>query len=139
MALRRDFQLSDEDRTFLDLMGLPWEAVVEGGVNWVLIHDFPTSNSGYSTDKVTAAIRLEPGYPLAQLDMVFVEPKLLRKDGREIPATNGTVTLLSRTFQQWSRHRSEKNPWQPGEDNLESHVMLIHDWFKREFERCPAQ
>lgn len=107
-------------------------------MRWILVHGLAMGNIGYSSERVTAAVRMEPNYPMAQLDMVFVEPRITRKDGRVIPATQADVTILGRPFQQWSRHRTQQNPWQAGEDNLESHFMLIGDWFQREFELCPA-
>lgn len=138
MTLRKDFEPLADDAEFLGRLGLRWETVIEGQVRWILVHGLATANDGYSSDRVTAAVRLEPNYPMTQLDMVFVEPHLTRKDGRPINATQASVTILGRAFQQWSRHRTAANPWRPGEDNLETHFMLISDWFQREFELCPA-
>ena len=80
MALRRDFDLLVQDRTFLDEYGCPWESVVDGS-QWVLIHEFPTHGE-YDHARVTAAIRMETGYPKAELNMVYFSPALLRKDGK---------------------------------------------------------
>ena len=52
----------------LEEYGLIWETIVDGS-RWVLIHEFPTSD-GYNYPRVTAAIRLETGYPVAELEMV---------------------------------------------------------------------
>ncbi|MBW4590160.1 hypothetical protein G7B40_039665 [Aetokthonos hydrillicola Thurmond2011] len=136
MDLRRQFNLLPVDEEFLNQYRLSWETIVDGS-QWVLIHDFPTHN-GYNHSKTTIAIRLESGYPQAQLDMVYAYPPLARKDGEQIPQTNATQQLDGKDWQRWSRHRTGANPWRPGEDSLETHIYLIEDWFVREFEKCPS-
>ena len=136
MAQRQQFTLRENDKTFLLNYGLPWEAMHEGS-QWVLIHNFPT-HGGYIQAEVSIAVRLETGYPHAQLDMVYVYPHLQRRDGQIIPATQATQTLDGKQWQRWSRHRTSTNPWRPGEDSLETHIYLIEDWFIREFEKCPT-
>lgn len=130
---RSQFSLPQEDELFLNQFGLPWETVIEGS-QWVLVHDFPT-HQGYNLPKASIAIRLENGYPFTPLDMVYVYPALTRNDGKPIPQTQVTQPLDGKGWQRWSRHRTAQNPWKPGEDNLESHLFLIQDWFVREFER----
>lgn len=133
MDLRRQFDLLLEDEKFLEDYGLPWETVVDGS-QWVLIHDFPT-HDGYNHTIVTVAIRMETGYPMTELNMVYFFPALARKDGKSIGATESPQQLDGKTFQRWSRHRTSNNPWKPGEDNLGSHIILIEDWLQREFDK----
>jgi hypothetical protein len=131
MALRRDFDLLPADRQFLENNGLPWEAVQDGSP-WVLMHQFPT-HPGYTHKTVTTAVRIETGYPLAQLDMAYFYPALVRVDGKPIGATSVIQPIAGLGYQRWSRHRTEKNPWKPGDDDLGSHFALIEDWLVREF------
>lgn len=131
MTLRRQFDLLPDDEKFLNEYGLPWETLVDGS-RWVLIHEFPTDD-GYNHPKASIAIRLETGYPQTALDMVYVYPALTRKDGKKIGATDGKQKLDGKVFQRWSRHRTKQNPWAPDRDNLGTHVILIEDWFAREF------
>ena len=131
--MRRDFKLPPEDETFLQEYGLPWEAVMDGSP-WVLVHEFPTPD-GYNHRRVTAAIRIETGYPNTELNMVYFFPALARLDGKPIGATEGTQDLDGKMFQRWSRHRSAQNPWKVGQDNLGSHVILVEDWLEREFKK----
>ena len=133
MGLRRDFDLLPQDEKFLEEYGLPWETVSDGS-QWVLIHEFLT-HDGYNHLRVTAAIRLETGYPNTELNMVYFFPALARKDGRAIGATNAEQSIDGKTYQRWSRHRTAENPWRVGFDGLETHVYLIEDWLAREFER----
>lgn len=131
--MRRQFRLSSKDEAFLEEYQLPWETIKDKS-NWVLIHNFPTPD-GYNHTKVSIAIMLSPGYPEAQLDMVYVYPLLARSDGKPIPQTNSKQSLDGKNWQRWSRHRTSQNPWRSGEDSLETHVYLIEDWFTREFEK----
>lgn len=137
MTLRRQFVLPAEDVKFLDDYGLPWEAIIDGSP-WVLIHEFPVPN-GYNHAKVTAAIRIETGYPHNELNMVYFFPALTRRDGQAIKATETPQPLDGKTYQRWSRHRTPQNPWRVGHDNIGSHIFLIEDWLEREFEKCPVQ
>ena len=133
MGLRRDFDLLPQDEKFLEEYGLPWETISDGS-QWVLIHEFPT-HDGYNHLRVTAAIRMETGYPNTELNMVYFFPTLARKDGRVIGATQDKQVINGKTYQRWSRHRTAQNPWRPGVDGVDTHVFLIEDWLAREFER----
>ena len=133
MGLRRDFDLLPQDEKFLEEYGLPWETISDGS-QWVLIHEFPT-HDGYNHLRVTAAIRMETGYPNTELNLVYFFPALARKDGRAIGATQAKQVIDGKTYQRWSRHRTTQNPWRPGVDGVDTHVFLIEDWLAREFER----
>lgn len=133
MTVRRDFDLLEADEKFLGEYGHPWETIIDGS-QWVLIHEFPT-HRGYNHPHVTAAIRMETGYPNTALDMVYFHPALARKDGEAIGATQTKQLIDGRRYQRWSRHRSAQNPWRAGVDGLDTHVFLIEDWLAREFER----
>ena len=131
--MRRDFDLLAEDAAFLDECGFTWESIADGS-QWVLINDFPLP-SGYTETHATAAVRLESGYPDAQLDMVYFHPAIVRRDRQPIGATNNFQAIDGRQFQRWSRHRTAQNPWIAGQDSLATHIMLVEDWLEREFEQ----
>lgn len=137
MALRRQFDLLPQDREFLDEYGLPWETIIDGS-QWVLVQDFPT-HEYYNHPAVTAAIRMETGYPNTELNMVYFFPALARKDGQAIGATDAVQAIEGKTYQRWSRHRTAQNPWKAGRDYLGTHIILIEDWLAREFEKCPPR
>jgi hypothetical protein len=122
---RRDVQLSDQDHLFLDERGNPWEVIQDGSI-WVLIHDFVLPE-GYTESNVTLAIRIESGYPMAQLDMVYVHPAIKRMDGKNINAADAMQQLDQKQFQRWSRHRDGNNPWISGQDSLETHFYLMEE------------
>ncbi len=134
MELRRQFELPEEDRAFLEEYGYWWETVIDGSY-WILLHAFSTMHIGYNHETVTAAIRIESGYPKAALDMVYFYPTLSRKDGSPIAATQATQAIDGKTFQRWSRHYTGENPWVIGEHNLGTHIWTIEGWLMREFQK----
>ena len=122
---RRNAPTLDHDRAFLDAYGLRWEIVVDGSI-WVIIHDFPLPR-GYSASKVLLAIRIEGGYPLAQLDMFYMFPHVRRLDGKPIRQADVIQLIDGRAFQRWSRHRTASNLWVAGQDSLETHIYLVEE------------
>ena len=130
---KREFDLPAADVEFLQALGRPWETVVEGGKRWVIVHDWPVC-AGYNHGVVSLASNVEPGYPEAQLDMVYVYPALQRADGVSINALS-SQPIYRQMWQRWSRHRTAQRPWRIGVDNLETHLALADNWFAREFAR----
>src|SRR5689334_11018241 len=108
---RRQFLLPEEDLTFLERTRMIWEAVIEGGVRRVIIHDYPVPE-GYNVARVSLNFRMEAGYPDTPIDMVYVDPHLSRRDGKPIAALAGDQ-FDGKTWQRWSRHRTPQNPWRP--------------------------
>jgi hypothetical protein len=100
----------------------------------VLIHEFPAPR-GYNHATVTAASRIETGYPNTELNMVYFLPAIARVDGKTIGATEAQQQLDGKIYQRWSRHRTGANPWKIGRDHIGTHVVLIEDWLDREFEK----
>lgn len=135
---RRDFALLEEDEEFLETIGLVWETVNgENNSQWVLIHGFPIMK-GYNVDTALMAINMLPGYPTAQLDMVYFHPALSRTDNQPIPNIS-PVKIDEKDFQQWSRHRTLENAWRPGVDNLSTHYPLAEQWLLNEFKKRPSR
>ena len=129
--MRRAFSLPANDEKYLDSLGLPWETIVEGAHRWLLLHQFPVPY-GYKVQQVIAALRIDGMYPDTQIDMVYVNPSLVRSDEKTIAALSD-ANFDNKVFQQWSRHRTATNPWQPGIDDINTHLELVKDWFAREF------
>lgn len=133
---RRDFILLEEDEVYLNNLGLVWEAVNVQGALWIFIHGYNLPE-GYNATEACLGIRMTSGYPTAQLDMIYFYPALSRADGQPIGALSLTQ-IDGKIFQQWSRHRTEINPWRNGIDNLSTHVPLADAWLLLEFEKRPA-
>lgn len=134
--MRHQFDLPEGDVDHLTACGLPWEALAERDVRWLLVHGFPVP-AGYNHTQVQLALRIEPGYPDTQIDMAYFFPALSRSDGRAIGALSSQM-IDGRQFQRWSRHRTDTNPWRPGQDDLSTHLLLVEDWLRREFSKGAA-
>lgn len=130
--MRRQFELLPEDKEHLDSHGYQWETVLDNGSNWLLLHGFPIP-AGYIQGTSIAALLIPPTYPDSQIDMVFFNPSIHRKDHKTIPQTQATATICGASYQRWSRHRTAENPWEPGVDNIERHLYLVQHWLRREF------
>lgn len=130
---RKQFSLPTDDIEWLEAQGLPYELVVEAGIPRVLIHDYVVPD-GYNVRSVTANVRIEPGYPESQIDMVYFYPALARQDGKAIGAL-AKDQFDGKTWQRWSRHRTPANPWRPGVDNLGTHFALVYEWLVRELKK----
>jgi hypothetical protein len=130
---RRQFRLPEDDELFLDSLGTDWEAVEEGKIKRVVLHAYPLPR-GYTVEATDLNVRIEPGYPDTQIDMVYFAPALCRGDGRAIRAVT-TDTFDGQKWQRWSRHRTSVNPWRAGIDSLELHLRLVDQWLTTELQK----
>ncbi|NTV49971.1 MAG: hypothetical protein HGB32_11400 [Geobacteraceae bacterium] len=128
--MRRHFQLPAEDTEYLENCGLQWETVAENQDRRVVIYGSPVP-AGYNVTTVDINLRIVNGYPDTQIDMAYFSPLLARSDGKAIGAVVN-YNFDGKVWQQWSRHRTGTNPWRPGLDNIESHLLLVEEWLKRE-------
>lgn len=130
---RCDFTLPQDDLDWLCEKGLRFELIAEGNVLRVVLYNFPVP-PGYNRNEVDINVRIEPGYPDTQIDMVYVYPPLARVDGQPIAAI-AEDRFENKNWQRWSRHRTPANPWRPGVDNLSTHFGLVEEWFSRELNK----
>jgi hypothetical protein len=128
--MRKTFQLGEEDEECLAALGRSWEAIVENNAKWLIFPDHPIPE-GYNHRTATAAIRIPPSYPDDQIDMVYFHPALALASGKAI-AQLSMCALDSKQYQQWSRHRTQANPWRPGLDNVCTHLLQVNSWLERE-------
>lgn len=131
--MRHQFLLPEEDMEFLESSPFQWETVVEGNIKRVIINAFPLP-TGYNLQTVNLNVRIEATYPDTQIDMVYFFPPLARSDGKPIGATSSD-NFDEKTWQRWSRHRTNRNPWRPGLDNLSTHLTLVGEWLRKELEK----
>ena len=132
---RRQFELPGVDREFLERRHLPWEAVIEKGGQWVILHEYSVPG-GYNHTTVSAALQLPASYPDTQIDMVYFYPHLARINDEAIGGLS-TKQFDGKAWQRWSRHRTAANRWRRGYDCIETHVLLIDEWLERQC-RCAA-
>jgi len=133
-SLRRQFRLPAEDETFLNTLGLPWETVTVANQPWLLVYGEKLP-AGYNVAEVDVAILIAPGYPPNKLDMAYFFPPLMRANGRAPIKSDSRATIDGKAWQGWSRHRTDDNPWIPGEDSLGSHYFYMRTWLTGELKR----
>ena len=128
--MRREFLLPEEDEQFAESVGLSWETVKEGETRWLVFHNWSVP-PGYNHSTVIAGLILPASYPDGPIDMVYFYPSLLLTCGKAI----NNLTFRSfdgKEWQQWSRHRTDVNPWRAGIDNVAIQFGLVDHWLKRE-------
>lgn len=125
--------LTKTDISFLEKFECQVALLNRQNLNWLRITNFPIPD-GYNVSKTDAVILIPPHYPKAQLDMIYFNPPLARADGKHIGAlTNRTID--DKVYQQWSRHRTASNKWDPQNDDVESHIDLMISCLKAEFKK----
>lgn len=132
--MRRQFALPAEDMEWLDGCGYQYELVNESGVQRVVLHDYVIP-PGYIVTTASVNVRIETGYPDAQIDMAYFLPHLALTSGRAIGALSPDQ-FDGQPWQRWSRHRTPANPWRPGIDGLATHFSLIEEWLIRETKKA---
>ena len=129
--LRKQFSLPEEDTEFLSANNMQWETILENGKSrWLLIKNFEIP-VGYNYAHSDLALRIEPGYPVSQIDMVYFKSHLVPASGRPINALVN-MQIDGSTWQRWSRHRTGSNPWRPGLDDISTHLSLVDFWLRKE-------
>ncbi len=129
-CLRKDFHLPSGDEEYLHSLGLPWHTILDGATQWLIIDNWKVPG-GYNSATVKLALLIPSNYSDSQIDMVYFNPHLARQDGRAINALS-TQAIASEVWQRWSRHRTSRNPWRIGIDDLASHLGLVDEWLRRE-------
>lgn len=94
----------------------------DAGFVCVVVSQFPTG--GRLTPAASdLLVRLPSGFPDAYPDMFWFADRVVRTDGRTIPATELVESYLNRSWFRWSRHVA--NQWRPGIDDLRSYIGYI--------------
>ncbi len=124
-------ELPKGDSDFITACEYKVDLIKEGNLNWLIFRDFKIPN-GYNVKVADAAILIPPHYPATQLDMIYFNPPLARKDGKQI-STLSNQTIEGKTYQRWSRHRTPLNKWNPEIDDIQSHLDLMKSCLIAEF------
>lgn len=110
-----------------------WSLKRQDNLNLLRIQGFQVPE-GYNVNGADMIIIIPDRYDSVQLDMAYFKPALSRADGRTINRLTPRI-FAGESFQQWSRHRDNDNPWIIGVDSIESHVELIRFFLRMELER----
>lgn len=130
----RNFRLLAGDEAFLYKNYPNWEAVVDGGRQWLLLPDYVLPD-GYTVSSVCMALEIPSTYPATQIDMFYFQPPAVLQTGGAIPATEYQQCIGGLQFQRWSRHRGAGNQWSPQHDNLLTHLALVEAALLKEIQQ----
>ncbi|RCS31574.1 hypothetical protein DEO45_00180 [Rhodanobacter denitrificans] len=122
------FKLPAEDLAYLRDASLEWEVFLDAEQRWLLIRNWPLP-VGLVPGHADIALRIDPNYPMSQIDMAYFLPPLSHAQGWAIPSL-ATIQVRGQAWQQWSRHRPS-NGWRPGIDCLETHLAYVDHFLAR--------
>ena len=128
--MRREFDLPEADREYLDARGRLWETVCCKKKRWLIIEGFLVPE-GYTVSEAIVALAIESAYPDTQIDMAYFLPALVLKNGRTINQLS-SHEVDGRSFQRWSRHRTEVNKWRSDVDCVATHLCQAEGWLRHE-------
>jgi hypothetical protein len=128
--VRRDFQMPEHDTEYLDSLGIAWDTIQEGPIQWLVLRQWPIAD-GYHQAAADVALKVEANYPDTQIDMAYFCPFLTPTSGCTIRQIEHKETIEGRQWQRWSRHRTAANPWRPGVDCVATHMAQVKDWLVR--------
>jgi hypothetical protein len=126
--------LSLKDTNYLDnSFEGRWEFKKLDNLNILYLRNFRIPE-GYNVQEADMILIVPDRYDSVQLDMAYFKPHLSRADKK--PLIKATPRKFGdEIFQQWSRHRTNDNPWIIGIDCIETHIDLITFFLRKELER----
>lgn len=92
---------------------------------YLIIPDYPVPD-GWDKPTTTLLVVIPNGYPLAALDMFWVNPFLRLRDGREAECANYFEQHLGDIWQRFSWHYANSQSWLPGKSSLLTHLHFIN-------------
>ena len=120
--------LHPEDKEFLAANGYDWTCQEEVGKRGLIIQNYRLP-AGYTPEQSDLMLLIPANYPAGAIDMFYFVPSIARIDGLDISALAPEIHF-ERTWQRWSRHYQ----WQPGIDNIATHICFVGNQLKSELE-----
>jgi hypothetical protein len=100
------------------------QLVEEGGLRYLVVPGFELP-AQWSHQVVTLLAIVPNGYPLAPMDMFWVDPEVHLAGGTDPNAANCRETRLGKQWQRFSWHYSDpQGAWRPSSSSLLSHLRF---------------
>lgn len=93
--------------------------------SYLVIPNYPVPGH-WDKPTTTLLVVIPNGYPLAALDMFWVNPYLKLHDGREAECANYYEQHLGDTWQRFSWHYTNPQSWLPGQSSLLTHLHFVN-------------
>lgn len=119
-------ELPEEDCDYLREKNLAWDLLPDGSGADLVIKDFAVAGQVYDRERTDLLIKIPAGYPMAGLDMFYVDPPLKLRSGTYPQAAESFEEHAGRRWQRFSRHLNDPaSPWQGGTDGIRSFLALV--------------
>lgn len=118
-----DGLLPEVDEHYLVEKGHKWEVVKGSDCLYLILRGVPVASSKYSRSTTDVMIRIPFGYPMAALDMFYVDPPLQMASGGYPQRADHFEEHCGRRWQRFSRHLP--TAWRPGVDGLRGFLALV--------------
>jgi hypothetical protein len=119
--------LPEDDAQFLRSKALKYEVRQNSGELLLLIHEYPLPCS-YTPGSCTLLLKLPPGYPNTNPDMLWTTPGVTLVNGAPPAAAEVVEVYEGNKWQRWSRHAQQ---WRPGVDNLQTKLRTVRTELER--------
>ncbi len=113
--------ISDHYQQVLD--SYPYAKLQKWGDQFLLILPNTALPDDWSPRSVDLLILIPNGYPVAALDMFFVDPAVKIADGRQPDRGNHYETFFEKNWQRFSWHY-QNHKWDPSHDTMSSHIRF---------------
>lgn len=97
--------------------------VSEGQEICIEFKNYPIPKNIWNYDVISLLVITHPTYPNAKMDMFWVEPTLLLKNGAQPKATSPE----QKCTKNWQRFSWHVNSWNPAHDNLITYLDVVKD------------
>lgn len=127
--------LLDEDYKELEAQGFSYTE--DEAQRFLVLLDYKLPKGIYDHEVCDVLIIIPPNYPQAGNDMLWTNPRLIRADGKSIPATNNAGGSDNRMFEgqefcRWSRHWNRgSSVWRAGKDDVVTILRRIEWAFRK--------
>jgi hypothetical protein len=116
-------RLPESDEAFLSEKGYRWEVIKQADGGSLILKEVRLAENKYDKAATDLMIRVPAGYPLAGLDMFYVEPPLAMRSGGYPQGAEQFEEHHGRRWQRFSRHLPAA--WRPGVDGLRGFLALV--------------
>ncbi|HEY0715304.1 MAG TPA: E2/UBC family protein, partial [Polyangia bacterium] len=115
--------LPESDEAFLSEKGYRWKVVKQADGLSLILQAVRLEEDRYDRAATDVMIRVPAGYPLAGLDMFYVEPPLALRNAGYPQGAEQFEEHHGRRWQRFSRHLP--SAWRPGVDGLRGFLALV--------------
>lgn len=116
-------QLPEDDERYLNDKAFEWEVVSDNAGACLVVRSYPLDAAKYEIAQTDLMVRIPAQYPMANLDMFYVDPPVKLRGGAYPQAAESFEQHCDRRWQRFSRHLA--TPWRAGVDGIASFLAIV--------------